>query len=81
MWNKFSNLKKEEIRKESLSSEDSKPNPRFDIQSKSGDLTTSEESAIKAKVKELEKAISIDDEDVTIDDSQSIKDKVGSDEA
>ena len=47
----------------------SKANPRFERHSKFEDVTTSEESAIKAKVKELEKAMSIDEEDITMGDS------------
>ena len=47
----------------------SKRNPRCERHSKFEDITTSEESAIKAKVKELEKAMSVDDEDITMGDS------------
>ena len=80
MWNEFSNLKKEEVEKETVSGDPSKPNPRFDRQSKSDDVITSEERAIKAKVKELDKAISIDEEDITMGDSRLVKNKIGFDE-
>ena len=69
LWNEFSNLKKEEAEKEIMYGEASKPKLRFDRHSKSDDVTTSEESAIKAKVKELEKAMSIDEEDIAMGDS------------
>ena len=55
-----------------------KPNPRFERHSKSEDVTTFDQSAIKAKVKELEKAMSIDEEDITMGDSQLIENKIGS---
>ena len=62
LWNKFSNLKKGEAEKDAVYVDASKPNLRFERHSKSEDVINSEESAIKAKVKELEKAISIDED-------------------
>ena len=67
LWNEFPNLKKEEP--ETVSGNTSKPNPRFDKGIKSDDVTTSQESAVKSKVNELEKAMSIDEEDITMGDS------------
>ena len=53
-----------------------KPNPRFERHSKSKDVTTFEESAINAKLNEFEKAVSIDEEDITMGDSYLVKYKI-----
>ena len=50
-----------------------KPNPRFEKHFQYENVTTSEESAIKEKVKELEMAMSIDEENITMGDSQWVK--------
>ena len=56
----------------------SKPNPRFDRNIESNDVTTSKESAIRSKVKELEKAIRSND--ITMGDSQLLGNKTDFDE-
>ena len=58
-----------------MSENASKPNPRFDRSTGTDNDTTSEESIIKTKVKELEKVMSIDEEDVALINSQSLGDK------
>ena len=60
-----------------MSENASKPNPRFDRSTEIDNDTTSEESVIKAKIKEIEKAMSIDEEDVAVVDSQSLGNKEG----
>ena len=58
----------------------SKPNPRFDRGVEMNSGTTSEESAIKSKVKELEKAMSIDEQDVNMGESHAQKGEIDHDE-
>ena len=63
------------MQKGSESEKATKPNLRFDMGVEIDGGTTFVESVIKSKVKELEKAMSVDKEDVTMGESHAQKDE------